>query len=137
MRLLVTKFFSITLLFISTFFYAQNSVPQDEVKAKIDVEKVENSVKITGTAENRTDITKSVSYKLSVIKNNQANNNNSNNSQEGVFTLKPSELIKLSTTQVNISGDEEVIVLLLFFNEDKQIISKDRLVLGNEKKKIR
>ncbi|MEZ7498966.1 hypothetical protein QO200_09455 [Flavobacterium sp. Arc3] len=132
---LVNRYFSIILLFVSTFFYAQNPIPQDEVRAKIEIEKSEGNIKITGTAENQTDITKSASYKLSVIKNNHANNNNSTNAQEGVFILKPNELIKLSTTQVNIASDDEVIILLIFFNEDKQIISKDRLVLGEEKKK--
>jgi hypothetical protein len=132
---LVSRYFSVMFLFVNAFLCAQNPVPQDEVRAKIEIENSEGNIKITGTAENHTDITKSASYKLSVIKNNRSNNNNSTNSQEGVFILKPNELIKLSTTQVNISSDDEVIVLLLFFNEDKQIISKDRLVLGDEKKK--
>ncbi|HSD05997.1 curli-like amyloid fiber formation chaperone CsgH [Flavobacterium sp.] len=126
---------SIIFLFFSCIFYAQNAVIQNEIKAKIDVEKVESNITITGTAENMTNITKSASYKLSVIKNNHINNNSSNNSQDGVFTLKPNEKIKLSTTQVNLTSDDEVIVLLLFFNENKEIISKDRMVFGDEKKK--
>jgi hypothetical protein len=32
--------------------------------------------------------------------------------------------------------EDEVIVLLLFYNENKQLIGKDRMVLG-EKKKIK
>jgi len=118
-----------------TFCYAQKSVNQNDVKAKIEVEKIESNIKITGTAENLTNITKSGSYKLSVIKNNHISNNNTNNSQEGIFTLKPNELVKLSTTQVNLASDDEVIILLVFFNENKEIISKDRLVFGDEKKK--
>ena len=132
----INRYFTIIFLFLTTFFYAQKSVPQDEVKAKIEFEKNENNIRITGIAENLTDITKSASYKLSVIKNSIATNNNkSNNSQEGLFTLKPSEKIKLSTTQVNINDDDEVIIMLLFYNEEKQIISKDRLVFNSEKKK--
>jgi hypothetical protein len=30
---------------------------------------------------------------------------------------------------------DEVIVLLLFYNENKELIGKDRVVLGDEKKK--
>jgi hypothetical protein len=120
---------------VCTFCYAQKSVNQNDVKAKIEVEKIESNIKITGTAENLTNITKSGSYKLSVIKNNHISNNNTNNSQEGIFTLKPNELVKLSTTQVNLASDDEVIILLVFFNENKEIISKDRLVFGDEKKK--
>ncbi|WP_243860356.1 CsgE family curli-type amyloid fiber assembly protein [Flavobacterium poyangense] len=110
-------------------------VTQNQIKAKIDVEKIENNFKITGMAENLTDVLKSASYRLSVIKNNNNSDNQSNNAQIGLFTLEPNEVKKLSTTQVNISPDDEIIILLLFYDEDKQIIAKDRVVLGNEKKK--
>jgi hypothetical protein len=111
-------------------------VPQDKLKAKIEIEKVENSIKITGTAENLTDVIRSAAYRLSVIKNNDKSNNQSNNEQVGVFTLQPNEIQKLSTSQINLNVDDEVIVLLLFYDEDKQIVAKDRVVLGEEKKKI-
>lgn len=114
---------------------AYGQVPQDKIKAKIEIEKVENSVKITGTAENLTDVIRSAAYRLSVIKNNDKSNNQSNNEQVGVFTLQPNEIQKLSTSQINLATDDEVIVLLLFYDEDKQIVAKDRVVLG-EKKKI-
>jgi hypothetical protein len=114
-------------------FYGQ--VPQDKIKAKLEIEKIEGNVKITGTAENLTDVIRSAAYRLSVIKKNNKNNNQSNNDQVGVFTLQPNELQKLSTSQVNLSQDDEVVVLLLFYDEDKQIIAKDRIVLGEEKKK--
>ena len=133
---MLNRYFSLILLLATSFIFAQNSVPQDEVKAKIEVEKVENNIKITGTAENLTNSLKSASYQLSVIKNSvETNANKSNNSQEGLFTLQPSEKIKLSTTQVNINDDDEVIIMLLFFNEEKQIVSKERLVFNAEKKK--
>ena len=120
-------------IFFSLTIYGQ--VPQDKVKAKIELEKVEGNVKITGTAENLTDVIRSASYRLSVIKNNNKSNNKSNNEQVGVFTLQPNEIQKLSTSQINLTEDDEVIVLLLFYDEDKQIIAKDRVVLGDEKKK--
>ncbi|PWB21769.1 curli-like amyloid fiber formation chaperone CsgH [Flavobacterium sp. HTF] len=120
-------------IFFSLTIYGQ--VPQDKVKAKIELEKVEGNVKITGTAENLTDVIRSASYRLSVIKNNNKSNNKSNNEQVGVFTLQPNEIQKLSTSQINLTEEDEVIVLLLFYDEDKQIIAKDRVVLGDEKKK--
>ena len=110
-------------------------VPQDKIKAKLEIEKVEGNVKITGTAENLTEVIRSAAYKMSVIKNNSKSNNQSNNDQVGVFTLQPNERQKLSTSQINLSEDDEVIVLLLFYDEDKQIIAKDRVVLGQEKKR--
>lgn len=122
------------LLFFTVVSYGQ--VPQDKIKAKLEIEKIEGNVKITGTAENLTDVIRGAAYRMSVIKNNNKSNNQSNNDQVGVFTLQPNEKQKLSTSQINLSQEDEVIVLLLFYDEDKQIIAKDRVVLGEEKKKM-
>jgi hypothetical protein len=105
------------------------------VKAKLIVEKSDLNIKITGTAENLSEIVQSLSYKLSVIKKNKDNDNQSTNFQEGFFSLDPSENKNLSTTEINLGKSDEVIVLLLFYNENKQIIGKDRIVLNDEKKK--
>lgn len=120
------------LLLFSAIIYGQ--VPQDKIKAKLEVVKIEGNVKITGTAENLTEVIRSAAYRMSVIKNNSKSNNQSNNDQVGVFTLQPNELQKLSTSQINLSEDDEVIILLLFYDEDKNIIAKDRVVLGEKKK---
>lgn len=125
---------TILFLFFSITFYGQ--VPQDKIKAKIEIEKIEGNVKITGTAENMTDVIRSAAYRLSVIKNNDNNDNQSKNEQVGVFTLQPNEKQKLSTSQINLLDSDEVIIMLLFYDEDKQIIAKDRVVLGEEKKKM-
>ncbi|MDY0988776.1 hypothetical protein BSF41_25860 [Flavobacterium sp. ACN2] len=125
---------TILFLFFSIIFYGQ--VPQDKIKAKIEIEKIEGNVKITGTAENMTDVIRSAAYRLSVIKNNDSNSNQSKNEQVGVFTLQPNEKQKLSTSQINLLDTDEVIIMLLFYDEDKQIIAKDRVVLGEEKKKM-
>jgi hypothetical protein len=125
---------TILFLFFSITFYGQ--VPQDKIKAKIEIEKIEGNVKITGTAENMTDVIRSAAYRLSVIKNNDSNSNQSKNEQVGVFTLQPNEKQKLSTSQINLLDTDEVIIMLLFYDEDKQIIAKDRVVLGEEKKKM-
>jgi hypothetical protein len=127
------SFIVIALFFIQLSLKAQNS--NVDVKAKIVLEDVEGNIKITGTAENLTDIVKSMTYKLSVIKKNINTENRSNNSQEGVFTLEANENKNLSTTQINKSKEDEIIILLLFYDENNQIVSKDRVVIGNEKKK--
>jgi len=133
MRFLYRHITFISLIF-TTIVYGQ--VPQDKIKAKLEIEKVEGNVKITGTAENLTDVIRGAAYRMSVIKNNNKSNNQSNNDQVGIFTLQPNEKQKLSTSQINLSEDDEVVVLLLFYDEDKQIIAKDRVVLGEEKKKM-
>jgi hypothetical protein len=125
-------FFAFILFLVQTSFsYAQLS--NTVVKAKIQMEEIEGNIKITGTAENLSEIIQSLTYKLSVIK--QHSNNQSTNAQEGLFTLAPGEIKNLSTTQINTSKEDEIIVLLLFYDENKQLIGKDRVVLGNEKKK--
>jgi len=126
----------ITFLFLVFTATVYGQVPRDKIKAKLEIEKVEGNVKITGTAENLTDVIRGAAYRMSVIKNNNKSNNQSNNDQVGVFTLQPNEKQKLSTSQINLSEDDEVVVLLLFYDEDKQIIAKDRVVLGEEKKKM-
>lgn len=107
---------------------------QTDVKAKIVLEEVEGNIKITGTAENTSDIIQSLTYKLSVIKKNKNSDNRSTNAQEGVFTLNPNENKNLSTTQINKSSQDEIIILLLFYDENEQIVSKDRVVISDEKK---
>jgi len=130
------KFLSfLILVLLSEMSYSQTT--NTVVIAKIEVEQSERNIKITGTAENLSDIVQSLSYKLSVIKKNKSNNNLSNNIQEGLFSLNPSENKNLSTSTVNLGTEDEVIVLLLFYNENKQLIGKDRVVLGDEKKKIK
>ncbi|SHN73829.1 hypothetical protein SAMN05444395_10836 [Flavobacterium fryxellicola] len=130
------KFLSfLILVLLSEMSYSQTT--NTVVIAKIEVEQSERNIKITGTAENLSDIVQSLSYKLSVIKKNKSNNNLSNNIQEGLFSLNPSENKNLSTSTVNLGTEDEVVVLLLFYNENKQLIGKDRVVLGDEKKKIK
>lgn len=107
---------------------------QTDVKAKIVLEEVEGNIKITGTAENTSDIIQSLTYKLSVIKKNKNSDNRSTNAQEGVFTLNPNENKNLSTTQINKSSQDEIIILLLFYDENEQIVSKDRVVISDEKR---
>jgi hypothetical protein len=121
------------LLLISSFSYSQ--ISNKVVKAKIEIEEIEENINITGTAENLSEVVQSLSYKLSVIKKNNINNNQSNNAQEGLFSLQPSENKKLSIAHVNLAKGDEVIVLLLFYDENKQLIGKDRVVLGEVKKK--
>ena len=123
----------VLLLLINFNLKAQNL--NADVKAKIVLEDVEGNIKITGTAENLTDILQSLTYKLSVIKKNIKSENRSSNAQEGVFTLDANQNKNLSTTQINKSSEDEIIVLLLFYDENNQIVSQDRVVISDQKKK--
>lgn len=106
-----------------------------EVKAKIEVTYSEDLILIKGTAENLTNVYKSISYKLSVIKNAGKSGNQSTNAQSGRETIEAQKIIDLSKTQINSKTDDEIVVLFLIYDEKGTIIGKDRIVIG-EKKKI-
>lgn len=103
-----------------------------EVKAKIEVEEIENILSITGTAENLKAVYKNISFKLSVFKKNKLNDNKSSNMQDERMTLEPINKVILSKTQINRGKDDQIIVLLLIYDEDNMIIGKDRIVFGQE-----
>ena len=105
-----------------------------EVKAKIEVKEIENLLAITGTVENLKSEYKNISYKLTVFKKNKTNSNKSNNAQDGRVTLEPIQKVELSKTQVNFTKEDEIIILLLIYDEHNTIIGKDRIVFGEEAK---
>lgn len=121
------------LLFVITNGYAQ-TVSKD-IKAKIEIEESENVLTITGTAENLTDVYKSLYYKLTVFKKSNKDGNQTSNAQDGHFTLDPNQKKNLSKTQINISSDDQTILLLLIYDEDKVLIAKDRIALDELKTK--
>lgn len=116
--------------FVFTNAYTQTA--NKEITAKIEVEESENVFSIIGTAENLTDVYKSLYYKLTVFKKSKKDGNQSSNSQDGLFTLNPNQKKNLSKTQINISNDDQVILLLLIYDDEKELLAKDRIVLGEE-----
>ncbi|WP_157509919.1 CsgE family curli-type amyloid fiber assembly protein [Flavobacterium denitrificans] len=117
-------------------FFSENGFSQaeynKEVKAKIEVKEIENLLFITGTAENLKSEFKNISYKLSVFKKNKLNSNKSTNAQDGRVTLEPIQRVELSKTQINYTKQDEVIVMLLIYDEKNAIIGKDRIVFNEE-----
>jgi hypothetical protein len=105
-----------------------------DVKAKIDIEKVEDVLFITGTAENLKSVYKNISYKLVVLKKNKSETNKSNNAQDGRVTLEPMQKVSLSKTQVNANKDDQINIALFIYDEDNTVIGKDKVVIGNDVK---
>jgi hypothetical protein len=130
MKSLILKLASI-LLFANLQTISSQTVYK-EVKAKIEVEEVENILSVTGTAENLKAVYKNISFKLSVFKKNKSNDNKSSNMQDGRMTLEPINKVILSKTQINRGKDDQIIVLLLIYDENNVIIGKDRVVFGQE-----
>ncbi|CAM2956919.1 hypothetical protein [Flavobacterium frigoris] len=107
-----------------------------EVTAKIEVEKVEDALSITGMVENLKSEYKNISFELAVQKKNTSNTNSAINKQSGRFTLEPLKKISLSSTKINVSKEDQIIISLFIYNEKDILIGKDRIVVENEKKKI-
>ena len=127
------KSFVIKCIWLFLFFSLQINYAQavyNEVKAKIEVEKVENILFIRGTAENLKSEHKSIYYKLTVFKKNKYNANNSKNAQDGRVILDPQQKVVLSKTQINESKDDQIILLLIIYDENNAIIGKDRIEMG-------
>ncbi len=102
-----------------------------DVEASIDVKVLDNSVlQIAGSAYNKTEINKSLRYTLSVIKGDANATNKSTNSQEGRFVLEPGVKKNLSTTSININEEDRTIILLLVYDDEDNIVGKDRKVLN-------
>ncbi|MBS7256038.1 CsgE family curli-type amyloid fiber assembly protein [Flavobacterium branchiicola] len=126
------------LIVVLAIFFSESVLSQavyKEVKAKIEVKEIENLLFITGTVENLKSEFKNISYKLTVFKKNKTNSNKSNNAQDGRVTLEPIQKVELSKTQVNFTKEDEVIILLLIYDESNTIIGKDRVVFGEDTEK--
>jgi hypothetical protein len=114
---------------LNTVCFAQNF--NESVEAKIRVNALEDALEITGTAYNKTEINQSLRYELAVIKKNPVNGNLSKNNQNGRFVLAPGEKKELATTLINKTEKDNVIVLLLVYNLDDELIGKDRFAIND------
>jgi hypothetical protein len=131
MKTTPNKYLFLWLVFF-VFVNGYSQTADKEITAKIEIEESENIFTITGTAENLTDVYKSLYYKLTVFRKSKKDGNQSSNSQDGLFTLDPNQKKNLSKTQINISNDDQVILLLLIYDDEKVLIGKDRIALGEE-----
>lgn len=119
----------ILMLSIQTVF---SQVVYTEVKAKIDIENVEDVLSITGTVENLKSEFKNISFKLAVIKTNKSGSNKANNAQDGRVTLEPLQKVTLSTTQINATKDDQITIVLFIYDEKDAVIGKDKIVIGDQ-----
>ena len=98
-----------------------------EVAATIQLSIQENSfAKISGQAFNKSEISKSLSYRLAVIK--KGISGQSNNEQKGRIVLEPGQKKGLSKSTVNLNEKDTTVILLLIY-EDEKLVGKDRKVI--------
>lgn len=122
-------FFNFFLIVLNVSFCFSQNLNKD-IKPKIEIEEIENTLSATATVENLKSEFKNISFKLTVFKKNIRNANRSENAQDGRVTLEPIQKVILSQTQVNRILDDQIIILLLIYDEDNKIIGKDRYVIG-------
>ena len=107
----------------------QSQSYNNTIEAKLQIDKENNLISITGIAKNKTTNTYNLSYKLSVFKTD-ANQNQSKNQQSGKLTLSANEQKDLSSTSVNFNPETKIIILLLIYDSNQSIVGKDRIVIN-------
>ncbi|MBP8793108.1 MAG: hypothetical protein KBH29_08010 [Lutibacter sp.] len=115
------------LLTIGTYSQSYNA----EIEAKLQIKEENGYISVKGTALNKTQTTKKLSYKLSVFKTGP-NQNKSDNQQSGQFILNSNQLKDLSSTTINFNDETKVIILLLIYDSNLTIIGKDRVVFNDD-----
>ncbi|MBB1140448.1 CsgE family curli-type amyloid fiber assembly protein [Myroides sp. WP-1] len=101
-----------------------------QIEAILDVKQDTDQLHITSIAQSKTEITTSISYKLSLIKTNLLTHNQSKNDQSGRQVLEPFQRIALSSTQVNLTGEDRLIILLLLYDVNDKLIGTARHVIN-------
>ncbi len=117
---------SVCLVSISSFSQFYNT----QVEAKINLENNSEFIEITGSAFNKTELSQSLRFVLSVIKNNPQNSNRSKNDQSGRLVLNPGQKKNLSKTTINANDKDRIIILLLIYNTDDTLLGKDRIIIN-------
>ncbi|NND61605.1 MAG: hypothetical protein HKN48_00260 [Flavobacteriaceae bacterium] len=123
----------LTAAFCLLAFGVQAQIHNTKVAGKIDVEANSDLIKITASAYNKTSISESLKYVLSVIKTDPETGNRSKNDQSGRLVLGAGQKQNLSQTTISANETARIIILLLIYNIDNEIIGKDRVIInGND-----
>ncbi len=130
MYLPFNHFIKIVLIFLLSTFSLNAQIYNTEVEAIINIDNSGELMEITGSAFNKTEITQSIHYVLSVIKTTN-NSNRSKNDQKGRLVLQPLEKANLSKTSINSNEKDQIIILLLVYDLDDNLIGKDRIVIND------
>lgn len=103
-----------------------------EIAAEMEVETNGEFYEVTGYATNKTDIDQALHYELSAIKTG-GDGNRSKDQQSGRFVLASREKSTLSKISINIQEKDRAIFLLLIYDNDDQIVGKDRIEVNGPK----
>lgn len=101
-----------------------------DVEAKILTSPSNGRLEISATANNQTNLNKSLKYVLSVFNDNTETGDRIKESTEDRFIIAPSERVELTRVSINIEDSSGIILLLLIYDEDK-LIGKDRIEIAD------
>ncbi len=121
----ISILFSLSFILVG---FSQNESIKDSIKAKIEIQKSDNFVKIYAKAINQSQAIQSeLKYSMLSVKKS-ASGNLSRSVQSGEFSIGVDEVKTLSTQQLNVESKEEIKVYL-FIKKEKKVISKDTIVI--------
>lgn len=126
-------------LLLMTVFCSTNSMGQfynTEVAADLDLISNGEFYIIKGFAINKTDTDRSLRYVLTVAKTDTVSKNTSTDKKEGRLVLGASQRKPLGSMTINISDRNQTILLLLLYDEDDQIVGKDRIVMNSMNREL-
>jgi len=103
----------------------------DDIEAKIDVKQNNEYLSIVGSAFNKTDLDKSLKYKLIVSKIDQSENNVLYQQDER-FVLLANSKKELITKTFNKEVDIKIIISLIVYNTDDEIVGRDRVIINKD-----
>ncbi|MEM7086315.1 MAG: CsgE family curli-type amyloid fiber assembly protein [Bacteroidota bacterium] len=101
-----------------------------QIEAKIDINANSEFVEFTGSAFNKTEISQSLRYSLSVIRKDPVTQKSLKNDQTGRFVLDPGRKQNLTKATLNANETERVIILLLIYSTDDSLLGMDRIVVN-------
>ena len=111
-------------------------VINEDFEAKIQTENTNGIIIITGTAFNKTELTSSLKYKLTLY-NLSESKDNIEEEQGSRFILSANKKVNLSSITSRLNGDEKKIAILLIYNLDDELVAQDSVVFNKgDKDKI-
>ncbi|WP_157814194.1 CsgE family curli-type amyloid fiber assembly protein [Olleya sp. Bg11-27] len=103
----------------------------NEVEAKIQIDQQNDFTTIKGTAFNKTEITKSLIYKL-VVFNKEEDANTIEEEKHERFILLANQKVDLYSITFNLNKADKKICVLLIYDLDHNIIGQDRIVFNDD-----
>jgi len=133
MNLLLNK--TLFIAFCLLIFTSANSQSKSGLKAKIEINKLDEMVSINGYAKNESPgFKENVSYKLLVLKKSKSGNY-SKNLQSGDFSILSNQKKLLSNVKINLQKGE-ILKIYLYLRKNNVLIAKDSATVTNVEKKL-